>query len=182
MTEGIIGSPAGDEDRLVRQPIPGRRGRGASVLRGRGWSVATIFILAGALSVIAALIYFGEPSVQSTAVKTSRDPMPVAGQTWYAMGAPIGCRDKADLQRLTDLSQQKDPAFRTLYGEKSLAGQCKTLLDDAQVQVENSDDSGSPCVRPGGEPNCLFVIAGQLKSSSTLVDSQAPKSDKQSGQ
>jgi len=182
MTEGIIGSPAGDEDRLVRQPIPGRRGRGASVLRGRGWSVATIFILAGAFVVIAALIYFGEPSVQSTAVKTSRDPMPIAGQTWYAVGAPIGCRDKADLQRLTDLSQQKDPAFRTLYGEKSLAGQCKTLLDDAQVQVENSDDSGSPCVRPGGEPNCLFVIAGQLKSSSTLVDSQAPKSDKQSGQ
>jgi hypothetical protein len=28
-----------------------------------------------------------------------------------AMGAPIGCREKADLQRLTDLSQQKDPAF-----------------------------------------------------------------------
>jgi hypothetical protein len=181
MTEGIIGSPAGDQDqdRLVRQPmIRGRRGRGRSPVRDRGWSVATIiFILVGAFAVVAALVYFAEPSVQSTTVRASRDPMPAAGQTWYAMGAPIGCRDKADLQRLTDLSQQKDPAFRTLYGEKSSVGLCKTLLDDAQVQVENSDDSGRPCVRPGGEPNCLFVIAGQLKSFSTLVDSQ-----KQSGQ
>jgi hypothetical protein len=172
MAEGIIGSPAGDQDRLVRRSIRGRRGKGRSPLRGRGWSVATIFILVGASVVIPALVYIGQPSVPSTTVRASRDPMPAAGQTWYAMGAPIGCRDKADLQRLTDLSQQKDPAFRTLYGEKSLAGLCKTLLDDAQVQVENSDDSGRPCVRPGGEPNCLFVIAGQLKSSSTLVESQ----------
>jgi hypothetical protein len=172
MAEGIVGGPAGDQDRSVRQSIRGRRGRGRSPLRGRYWSVATIFILVGAFVVISALVYLGQSSVQSTTVRASRDPMPAAGQTWYAMGAPIGCRDKADLQRLTDLSQQKDPAFRTLYGEKSLAGLCKTLLDDARVQVENSDDSGSPCVRPGGEPNCLFVIADQLKSSSTLVESQ----------
>jgi hypothetical protein len=179
MAEDIIGDLAGDRDRA---PIGGRRGRGRWPLRGPGWSVATIFVLAVGFVAIGALTNFGEPSAQSTTAKTSRDPIPVAGQTWYAMGAPIGCKDKADLQRLTDLFQQKDPAFRKLYGEKSLAGLCKTLLDDAQVQVENSDDSGSPCVRPGGEPNCLFVIAAQLKSSSTLVDSQSPKSDKQSRQ
>jgi hypothetical protein len=90
-----------NRSRLIHQPIRGRH---------RGRSVATLFALAGAVATVAALIRFGEPSVQSTP-KISRHPMPVARQTWYAMGAPIGCREKADLQRLTDLSQQKDPAF-----------------------------------------------------------------------
>jgi hypothetical protein len=172
MTGGIIG-PVGDQDRLGRQRIRGRRDRGRLLVRGRGRFVATIFILASAIVAIVVPIYFSEPSVQSMTAKTSRAPMPVAGQIWYAMGAPIGCRDKADLRRLTDLSERKDPAFRTLYGEKSLAGLCKTLLDDTPVQVENSDESGSPCVRPEGERHCLFVMVGQLKSSSALFDTKS---------
>jgi hypothetical protein len=178
MTGKIINFGRG-QDPFVRRPIRGQSNGRRSLLRGRGRLLGTIFVLASAIVVMVALIYFSEPSIQSTTAKTARDPAPVAGQTWYALGAPIGCTDKADLQRLTNLSEQKDPAFRTLYGEKSLAGLCKTLLDDAQVHVENSDDSGHPCVRVGEEPRCLFVIAGQLKSSSTLVNSQSAKSDKQ---
>jgi hypothetical protein len=124
--------------------------------------VANTFILA-ALVCVAALIYLSSLSKESiAATNSSSDPMPVAGETWYVQGAPIGCRDNADLQRLIDLSQQGDPAFRALYVQKSLAGQCQTLLDETPVVIENDNILGHPCVKLSGDSTCLFMISSRL--------------------
>jgi hypothetical protein len=117
----------------------------------------------GALVCVATLIYLSSVSKESiAAIPSSSDPMPVAGQTWYVQGAPIGCKDNADLQRLVDLSQQGDPAFRAVYVEKSLAGQCQTLLDETPVVIKADDVLGRPCVKPKGDADCLFVISNRL--------------------
>jgi hypothetical protein len=127
--------------------------------REGGVKAAIVFV------VIAALICVGASFMESTIAKPPGDPVPLTGQTWYAKGAPIGCKDKADLQRLVDLSQQRDPAFRTLYVEKSLQGQCRSLSQDTLVVVDSDHELGRPCVKLKGEPSCLFVIGSQLKNS-----------------
>jgi hypothetical protein len=131
----------------------------------KSWRRERAVTVVSAFVVIAALIYVGASSRESTIAKPPSDPVPLTGQTWYAKGAPIGCKDKTDLQRLIDLSQQRDPAFRMLYVEKSLAGQCRSLSQDTLVVVDSDDELGRPCVKLKGEPFCLFVIGSQLKNS-----------------
>jgi hypothetical protein len=95
--------------------------------------------------------------------------VPLIGETWYIKGEPIGCHSSTDLDRLSSLPAQPDAdAFIRFYAQQT-AGDCRKLPDGTQVFVEKAPPFTSPCVRPKGDPFCLYVMPSYLKSDRTLT-------------
>lgn len=96
--------------------------------------------------------------------KPASAPSPLTGQTWLTKSASIGCTDEKDFERLGALARQNDnEAFSKLYITMTMSGKCETLAEGTAVYIEHSAVFGHPCVRPKGDPYCLYVAAGSLK-------------------
>jgi predicted nucleic acid-binding Zn ribbon protein len=136
----------------------------------KGWTI--LLILVFALVVVAVVSGDNQPSgdkpKKADGDKPKADPIPMIGETWYTKGTPIGCRDSKDLDRLGELARQNDnAAFTTFYIRQSMAGRCAKLDQGVQVNIESGSVWGSPCVRPKGDPFCLYVLTGFLEKTPT---------------
>jgi predicted nucleic acid-binding Zn ribbon protein len=159
----IIACPeCGHQVSTTAKACPGCGHAVANTLKSKqkGWAI--LLILVFALVVVAVVSGDNQPSgdkPKADGDKPKADPIPMIGETWYTKGTPIGCRDSKDLDRLGDLARQNDnAAFATFYVQKSIAGRCTKLDQGVQVYVESGGVWGSPCVRPKGDPLCLYVL------------------------
>ena len=159
----IIACPeCGQQVSTTAKACPGCGHAVADTLKYKSRQKGCGIVLVAVVSLVGVAIVTGDK--QPTVDKPRADPL--TGETWYTKGSPIGCRDSKDLDRLGDLARQNDnAAFAAFYLRQTLAGKCTKLDDGTQVYIESSSLFGAPCVRPKGDPFCLYVLKGLLQNA-----------------
>jgi hypothetical protein len=113
------------------------------------------------LIAVAIIIIYSENNKQ-------REDYPRINTQYVPKPAP-GCRAREDLDRLLDLWDDEEARvnFLTLALQ---SGRCVTLDKGTEVVVEQAPfTSDNFCVRPVGEPDCLWTNSGWIKRDRPAV-------------
>jgi hypothetical protein len=77
------------------------------------------------------------------------------------------CKKDEDLSRAADLARNDKDALEVFLLNSRAAGSCKLLSGNTPVFIERNYVLGHPCVRPKGDPLCMFAFPAQLTQTSS---------------
>jgi hypothetical protein len=97
---------------------------------------------------------------------------PDVGDVWFVQDGMLGCSDRKALERVIELSRQRDDeAVKTIVLSKVVTGTCRLLEANSTMYVETVE-AKLICGRPRGHTDCLWIPSNGL--SRTMVRVAGP--------